>query len=320
MKDSWEKFLLISLGLIVAAVSGFFIFKAWTFGGGFGLPSSDADSEMPKTKTKRTDAASNFITETIQWELPNKGVGGSPLPLFVSIPMVEIDGRLVNMLDPEEEPIRPPVSNKWLMDNNLAFLTRAVLSNDPDDDGYTNLEEWHGQTNPKDGASHPPYANKLFMVSRQAQIYRAVFAVKPDDTRFQIKRMATGKWQQKNFYLRQGETSPDGQIRIDGFEQKQVVNNQGIRVDASVVHVTFLPKGTKHQLIKRIPTDIPTYFSQLGFELGGGDPFYVKEGDTFPLALDPNTKYRVLKVNEDSTLIEYETGPGQTAKAEIKKK
>lgn len=122
--------------------------------------------------------------------------------------------------------------------------------------------------------------------------------------------------------MRVGETSKDNKFRIDGFEKKEVKNKLGTTVDASVLKITYLPNQSKYELVRGIEEDIPTYFVELDFALspGIGKDRYVKEGATFTLSKDPNTKYRVIKVNENSVTITYETSPGQEKTIEIKKK
>jgi hypothetical protein len=44
--------------------------------------------------------------------------------------------------------VHPPVPNEWLDQFGLPIAEADVLSQDADADGYTNLEEWHGRTNP----------------------------------------------------------------------------------------------------------------------------------------------------------------------------
>ena len=117
-----------------------------------------------------------------------------------------------------------------------------------------------------------------------------------------------------------GETSEDEQFRLDSFEVKEAQSGAGIKVDATVLTITYLPKNETHQIIRNIEYTIPTYFTQLEFMLDAGNPFYVKEGETFNLVLDPDTKYRVVKVEEDSTTITYQTGSEPEQTVEIKKK
>lgn len=312
--------MLIASALIVIGLAGLYATKALAFKNQFQVDVNPQKEVFPPVKTDQTQIATNYVKRATDWTLPSKGTPPKPLPLFVSIPIVEIEGSTIDMLNPDARQIRPPVSNDWLLSNNLDFLNKNVLQLDPDRDGYTNLEEWTGKTDPRDQKSHPPYADKLVMKKRHAQIYRVVFAARPDDTRFQIRRLPSSKWPKPdNFYLGIGETSGDNQIRLDSFEEKQATSNIGIKVDASVLAVTFLPKGTKFELIRNVAKDIPTYYAELEFLLDSGKTFFVKEGDTFPLALDPGTKYRLVKVTEDSATISYESSPGSTKTLEIKR-
>jgi hypothetical protein len=46
----------------------------------------------------------------------------------------------------------------------------------------------------------------------------------------------------------------------------------------------------------------------------------VKEGDAFNIVIDPETKYRVVKVNENSVIINYQKGDSPEQTIEINKK
>ena len=312
MKNSspWDKFILLVVGLIVIGLAALFLTKALSFGDRFGLEPATPDDTLPPTDVIRAEVAKKFVDTTNEWKSPVKGAAPKPLPLFVSIPIVEIEGKLIDMLDPQAPSVREPVSNAWLMNNDLDFLNKGVLDQDPDGDGFTNLEEWEGKTEPRSADSHPPYVNKLVMISRQQTGYTIKFAARPDAERFQIIRLPTRKWpKRETFLMRVGDTSEDQQFRIDSFEEKKAQNSVGVTVDASVLNITYLPKGTKHQVVRNINETIPTYYAELDFLL---EPFsdkdkYVKEGETFSIARDPQSKYRVTKVEEDSVTITYET-------------
>ena len=77
------------------------------------------------------------------------------------------------------------------------------------------------------------------MHSRQKQEYKLRFAARPDPERFQIMRLPSVRWPQRdNFYLRAGETSDDEQFRLDSFEEKRALNNVGIEADATCLLYT----------------------------------------------------------------------------------
>lgn len=318
MKDKpWDKFLLLAVSLVVIGLSGLFVMKALAFGERFGIERSAQSDELPATLESRAEGATEFVEKTQTWVTPSKGDGAKQkqVPLFVSVPIVEAGGKLIDMSDPEAPQLRPPVTNAWLMSNNLDYLNSSVLSQDPDGDGFTNQEEWEAKTLPVDPQSHPPYAEKLIFASRQQEVYTLRFSARPDSERFQIMRIATTKWPQRDsFMLKIGEVSKDEQFRVESVEEKTAVNNFGISADATEVTVTYLPTQTKAVLVKNVDTPIPTYYAEMKFALDPQFKKYVKEGEAFNLAIDPDTIYRVVKVNEDSVVITYQTGtePEQT--------
>ncbi len=319
--SAWDKFLLLGAAVAVIGLSGFFVMKAMGFGETFKMASAVPNDELPDTDQKTAEIARSFVESDMKWETQVKGAAPKPVPLFVSIPIVESGGKLIDMLDPSAPKLREPVTNAWLLDNGLDFLNSAVLQQDPDGDGFTSLAEWDAKTDPVDPASHPPYADKLVMHSRQKQEYKLRFAARPDPERFQIMRLPSVKWPQRdNFYLKVGETSGDKQFRLDSFEVKRAVNNVGIEADATELTITYLPKNEKHVITRNQDYGVPTYFAELEFLLAPGNKFYVKEGDTFPVVQDPETKYRVIKVNEDSVVITYQTGVEPEQTVEIRKK
>lgn len=321
---AWDKFLLLVVSVVVIGLSAMFAMKSLAFGERFGIERGTRSDELPETRETNATSATAFVEKTQTWATPTKGEGAKPkkaVPLFVSVPIVEAGGKLIDMSDPEAPLLRPPVTNAWLTSNNLDYLNSSVLSQDPDGDGFTSLEEWEAKTDPVDPKSHPPYADKLIFASRQQEVYMLRFSARPDAERFQIMRIPTAKWPQRDsFMMKVGEISKDQQFRIESFEEKKAVNNVGIEADATEVSITYLPKQETAVLVKGIDTPIPTYFAEMQFQLDPQFKQYVKEGDTFNLTIDPDTKYRVTKVNEDSVVITYQTGTEPEQTVEITKK
>jgi hypothetical protein len=317
---SWDKLILLAVGLVVTAVSVVFSLGAMSFSEKFVMRPASPDDTLPETQEAVAKAANSFVEKNQSWTNPTKGAAPKPVPLFVSIPIVEARGILIDMLDPNAPRLREPVTNAWLMSNNLDYLNAGVLNQDSDGDGFTNLAEWDAKTDPNDPKSHPPYAEKLIFASRQQEVYMLKFAARPDPERFQIARIPTAKWPQRDtFLLRVGEVSKDQQFRVESFEEKSSVKN-GITVDASEITVTFLPKNERHILVRNVDTPIPTYYAEMKFELDESFQQYVKEGETFNLVIDPDTKYRVVKVEENSVTINYQTGTEPEVSVEIPKK
>jgi len=319
--SAWDKFLLLGAAVVVIGLAGLFVMKALGFGETFKMVAAVPNNKLPHTDEETAEIARKFVESEMEWETQIKGAAPKPVPLFVSIPIVESGGKLIDMRNPNAPKLREPVPNAWLLDNGLDLLNSGVMQQDPDGDGFSNLAEWEAKSDPNDSASHPPYADKLVMRSRQQQEYKLRFAARPDPERFQIIRLPSEKWPQRdNFFLKVGETSGDRQFRLDSFEEKRAVNDVGIEADATELTITYLPKNEKHVIVRDQDYSVPTFFAELEFLLDPNKRFYIKEGDTFPLVQDPETKYRVTKVNEDSVVITYQTGTDPEQTVEISKK
>ena len=99
------------------------------------------------------------------------------VPLFQSVSVMERNGKMfpLDMSDPD--PVRPPFTNQWLVRHQLNFLDGKMAIADPDDDGFTNLEEFEGNTDPRDGQSHPSRLLKVRYLGRQAEITRLKYGL-----------------------------------------------------------------------------------------------------------------------------------------------
>src|SRR6266446_6721467 len=78
--------------------------------------------------------------------------------------------------------VHPPVPNDWLEQFGLPIVDADVLEQDPDGDGFTNLEEWQGHTNPIEKSSHPDYLTKLKMKTFSEEPFRLIFSSWVGDT------------------------------------------------------------------------------------------------------------------------------------------
>jgi len=74
----------------------------------------------------------------------------------------------------------------WLNDNNLP-TDQLVGGDDPDKDGFTNLEEYQDDTNPNDPGSKPDAIHKLRVVRIFQRDFPLIFRAAPSDERFEIE-------------------------------------------------------------------------------------------------------------------------------------
>lgn len=308
IKDNWEKLAVFVVTLIVVLASVGTIKKALGYPDQFVEEAPVPKSELPPLDFEELSEAQMLLDDDSTWRDETRPIPGTDnvrkLPLFVSIPMIEVEGRLIDLSDPNAEKVREPVTNQWLMENNLDLLSSSILDQDSDGDAFTNLEEWEAKTSPVDPADHPVYATKMKFISRQQQSYIIKFAARPDEGTFQISRVPTSAWPKRaTFLMGIGDTSEDGQFRIESIEEKTGTSNVGITVDAAELTVTHLPTDTKHIVKRGVDTNIPTYFAEFQFPLGDGKSFYKKIGESFALELNPETKYKVIDIQEDRAVV-----------------
>lgn len=319
LNKNWDRAILTAVGLAGIALAVVFGLKARSYPALFEIEPAQPNDELPVPEGPKVDGAQAFLDQEAKWVLPIKGTEApKPLPLFVSIPIVEVAGELIDMNDPKARQVRPPASNQWLLENGLDFLDGGVMGQDPDGDEFTNEEEWTAKTNPKDSGSHPPYTDKLFLLSRKQQSYTLKFMTMPDEQRFQIQRLPSAAYPgNQNFMLRIGESSSDNMFRVESVEKKQGQNNLGITVDQSELTVTYIPTGESVKLIRGVEQPIPTYYGEFEFVIGGGSKFFVKKGDPFVLPVDPDTKYKLVDIQEQEAEISFEPEPGKEVKLKI---
>ncbi len=327
VSNKWDKVILLVVALIAIGLSVKFVLDSLAYGDRFQTSTVAQDDTFPEMASERVQQCTLLVAQNTEWKLPSLGPEGGEkqIPLFKSVPIVTVSGQLIDMLDPNARPLRPPVTNAWLMEYNLDFLKSSVLDDDNDDDGFRNLEEWEAKTDPTDKASHPSFANKLELVSRRQQNYVAEFAAKPDAERYQIIRYPSSLFNSRDtFILAIGEISSDEQLRVDSYVEKEEKDGAGITRDSSELSVTYKPNtpdAEQHVLKKGNKTVIPTYFAQFRFLLDKGEDIYVKEGATFKLSLDPETEYKLVDIEEDKAVISYRPEPGaDEVTVEINKK
>lgn len=92
-------------------------------------------------------------------------VDSRPVNLFTGIPL------FIKSSDPDKaldlnkgEAVHPPIDNQWWLNNRLDPGFANSPAQDPDQDGYSNLEEFQAKTDPNNPASFPPLIEKLRFV------------------------------------------------------------------------------------------------------------------------------------------------------------
>lgn len=312
------------IAIVVALVCIFFgvknILKANGFSESFPEPEKNVRKQMPVADTTGLTSSMRLLTDKTssetQWKTKPIAVRGGltkEVPLFVSVRIVLHANQLIDMSDPTAPKLRPPVDNKWLTDNGLQYLSASVLKNDPDRDGYSNLEEWEEQTSPIDPSSHPPYTDKLYFIGMKTRFHRITF--KADNAPDFAIREESREIGRKDGFYKVGDTLPSGRFKIEAYEKKEGVSPIGVPIKASELTLLEVATGEKFVIVLRVEHDRPELFAEFDFQLDTREPFFVQEGQSqrqfagnpnpepFSLGENSTVIYQLIKVTENEAVI-----------------
>ena len=311
LNKNYEKVIVAVVALICLGLGATRILKVLNYADGFQLSSPTPKNELPDLPLQMVKACQVILSVDFNWNLKEVAVGenkNKTLPLLNSVPIISYNDDTFNLGNPDEKNIRPPIDNVWLLEHKLDYLRHDVLQADPDSDGYSNLEEWEAKpkTVPVDPNSHPPYTDKLLFVERKQRSFFLTYAAK-NPPLYQVNtRGSSGR---KSQFVKVGETFLAGRFTVVGHEDLEGANDSGINTDISQLEIKDNSTGKTFKLVRRREENWPDYFAHFNFTL---DPtqnkFFVKEGETFQLSLEPSQSYRLLEVQEDRAILDAGDG------------
>ena len=196
--------------------------------------------------------------------------------------------------------VHPPVPNEWLDQFGLPIADADVLTQDPDADGFNNLEEWQSHTNPTDKNSHPPFIVKLKMKSFTREPFRLVFASRTGDT-FGVN---TSDLKEPTQFLKVGDVIHGTKFKIVDFTEKTTHNQYGTDVDVSELALENEETGARVNLVKEqimiSPESVANFVYIMGAERR---EFAVKKDQEFSLPPEPDIRYKLIDVQPDKAVV-----------------
>jgi hypothetical protein len=198
--------------------------------------------------------------------------------------------------------VHPPVPNEWLETYGLPIADSDVLSQDQDGDGFNNLDEWQGHTNPVDKNSHPEYLTKLKMKSFSEEPFRFVFSSWVGDT-FAINTIDMAEPTQ---FLRVGETIAGTRFKISKFTPKEAKNQYGTTMDVSELTLQHLDTNEQMVLVKEKVAISPESVVTFEYSWPATAPardFVVRRDQEFSLKPNEDIKYKLLDVQPIKAVI-----------------
>lgn len=298
---NYEKVLLGIAAVIALGVAGYLVWTSQSFNERLVRRTGNSKNDPGQPPTALVDATIKRLTEKITWVSPI--INGKPVPLNKSILLVKKGDQLFD-LQLEEPQFRPPMTNSYLVQNDLPnILSPNVGDLDADADGFSNLEEFNAKTSPRDPKSHPPFTDKLVLKRRITYDY--IIKLNSSSSPYQVQRLTPEP--KKSVFV-----SPGDEFGFDkdvirfkalSFEGKKAEDPTVGEKDVS--ELTLLDKATNKEfkLVRGSETNLAEYEAEFEFLLGDRPTRTVKKGDTFQIP-GIGTTYRLLEIEESSAVIQ----------------
>ena len=293
VRAHYDRTLLIAAALILFVCAT----SIWRHAAGFGENFSVTQA-IPALKTAAPPGKARELSEAAEkLHQPPQWIFGGRSGLFV--PEKHFIGANGLPATLQTTMVHPPVPNEWLEQFGLPIQDADVLEQDPDGDGFTNLDEWAGHTNPIDRNSHPDYLSKLKLKSYSQEPFRLVFSSWVGDT-FAIN---TIDLKQPTQFLKVGDMVAGTQFKIAKFEEKYQRNQYGTDVDVSEVTLQHQETGEQLKLIKEQVAISPESVATFVYSWGGRQEFEVRKDQEFSLKPQEQIKYKLVDVQPTKAVI-----------------
>ena len=299
IKSNFEKCLLALAALILLVLSGLLIFQVVTFQQVF-KSVTDEVPHNPKIKiveAAEIERAHAQIKEPAKWLDfmldPERGF------LLVSRQLIVRGDQLYDPRDAGMD-LYPPIKNEWFYKYKLDILDTTILSQDTDQDGFTNKEEAAADTDPTDKNSHPPYTNKL-RLKQWIHVTLPFIFKSYDSDEYQINPL-NGRGSQ---FLKKGAQIAGTTYTITDFKELKTTNANGIEKDVSELKIVDSVSKKEVTMIRDKRVESPFSIALFHYLIEDKD-LHVTIDQIFSLPQEPDKKYKLLSIDDKEATIQNE--------------
>jgi hypothetical protein len=292
IKAHYDRVALIAAGifLFISAVSIWW--SAIQFGNRLvaqsGPPPKNAS---PPPMTAELDRAAERLQHPSQWKSSTRSGLFVPEKHFIGA-----NGLPATLQNTQ---VHPPVPNDWFEKFGLPIQDADVLEQDPDRDGFANLDEWQGGTDPTNKDSHPDYLAKLHLVSATEEPFPFIFASSVGGT-FAINSIDQS---QPTQFLKRGDTIRGTDFKIVKFTEKRARNQYGTKIDVSELLLEHKDTDARVTLVKEKVATSPQSVATFVYSWGGRREFEVRKDQEFSLKPVEEISYKLVDVQPTKAVI-----------------
>jgi hypothetical protein len=237
------------------------------------------------------DRAAEQLQKPFQWKSSTRSGLFVPEKHFIGA-----DGMPATLQNTQ---VHSPVPNEWFEKYALPIEDADALEEDPDKDGFTNLDEWRGHTDPTKAESHPDYTTKLHLVSATEEPFRYIFASRTKE-KFGINDIDQSEPTQ---FLKVGDVIRGTDFKIIKFTEKKERNEYGMKMDASELLLEHQQSHAQVTLVKGKLATSPQSVVTFVYTWGGRKEFEVRKDQEFSLKPVEEIKYKLIDVRPDKAVI-----------------
>src|SRR5881398_373365 len=237
------------------------------------------------------DRAAEQLQKPAQWKASTRSGLFVPEKHFIGA-----DGMPATLQNTQ---VHPPVPNEWFEKYALPVEDADALEQDPDKDGFTNLDEWQGNTDPTKKDSHPDYTTKLHLVSATEEPFRYVFSSRTQN-RFGINTIDLSEPTQ---FLKVGDVIRGTDFKLVNFTEKRERNQYGTNEDVSELLLEHQGTHAQVTLVKGEVATSPQSVATFAYTWGGRKEFEVRNDQQFSLKPLDDLEYKLVDVQSTKAVI-----------------
>jgi hypothetical protein len=266
--------------------------------------------------------------------------GDRPVDLFTGIPLFVSSAAPERPIDlKKDSPVHDPIPNTWWLEHRIDPGFADSPNRDPDDDGFSNLEEYQAKTDPNSAKSFPALIAKLLYVKDESLTWVLLPKYGSDGSfpfNYEDSKGGKNKASAAEMIAPGGLFFTSGvmanRFKLLGAEERKEFNKKiNVERDVTIVKIEDQrpnKKGVVYEFpaplsderkIEHLKYDRTAILSLEALGMDGKE-FKVEENTSFALPPGSSKKeYRVTAVTPDSVTVEYPDASGEMKTVEISK-
>jgi hypothetical protein len=190
----------------------------------------------------------------------------------------------------------------WFRKYGLDLNDKNMLESDPDQDGFSNREEFLADTDPKDPNARPG-VSKTIRVKEYTEVNLPFILRGVEGTTAIVEFTADGTGRREK--IKAGDTIRGTKLRVDRVTAGTDTDKHGDKMDTSQVLLTDSESQDRFVAVKDLSTPTSASFATLT-DPEGKTTMKVRVGDVFQWPSEPDSSYKVIDLRKEQAVVKDE--------------